>query len=61
MAISVVDCALVDLSLPDYPTRVARAGVDPRAEALRVAAADPSTVAGAGAGLGRAGGEMRRT
>ena len=48
----------VDLSLPDYPTLVARAGVDPRAEAQRVAAADPGTVAGAGAGLGRAGGEM---
>ena len=48
----------VDLSLPDYPTLVARAGVDPRAEAQRLAAADPGTVAGAGAGLGRAGGEM---
>jgi Domain of unknown function (DUF6531) len=48
----------VDLSLPDYPTLVARAGVDPRAEAQRVASADPGTVAGAGAGFGRAGGEM---
>ena len=49
---------VVDLSLPDYPTLVARAGVDPRAEAARVAAADPGAVAGAGALLGRAGGEM---
>ena len=49
---------VVDLSLPDYPTLVARAGVDPRAEAARVAGADPGTVAGAGALLGRAGGEM---
>ena len=49
---------VVDLSLPDYPTLVARAGVDPRAEAARVAAADPATVAGTGGLLGRAGGEM---
>ena len=49
---------VVDLSLPDYPTLVARTGVDPRAEAARVAGADPGTVAGAGALLGRAGGEM---
>ena len=49
---------VVDLSLPDYPTLVARAGVNPRAEAARVAGADPGTVAGSGALLGRAGGEM---
>ena len=48
---------VVDLSLPDYPTLVARAGVDPRRPA-RVAGADPGTVAGTGGLLGRARGEM---
>lgn len=48
----------VDLSLPDYSTLVARAGVDPRTEAARVAAADPGAVDGAAALLGRAAGEM---
>ena len=40
---------VVDLSLPDYPTLVARAGVDPARRRPRVAGADPGTVAGAGA------------
>ena len=48
----------VDLRLPDYPTLVARAGVDPRLEARRVADADPAAVAGVSSAFGRAGGEM---
>ncbi|HWM58886.1 MAG TPA: DUF6531 domain-containing protein [Pseudonocardia sp.] len=49
---------VVDLSLPDYRTLIARAGVDPDAEASRVAGASPGTVSGAGAAFAGAGGEM---
>jgi hypothetical protein len=49
---------VVDLSLPDYPTLIARAGVNPDAEAERVARAVPGDVSGAGAAFATAGGEM---
>ena len=49
---------VVDLSLPDYATLVARAGVNPDAEAARVASAAPADVRGAGTAFGRAGGEL---
>ena len=49
---------VVDLSLPDYATLVARAGVNPDAEAARVASAAPAAVRGAGTAFGRAGGEL---
>ena len=49
---------VVDLSLPDYATLVARAGVNPDAEAARVGSADPGVVSAAGGALGRAGGEF---
>ena len=49
---------VVDLSLPDYATLVARAGVNPDAEAARVGSADPGVVSAAGGTLGRAGGEF---
>ena len=49
----------VDLSLPDYPTLVARAGVDPDAEASAGGRRGPGhRVAGAGAAFAGAGGEM---
>ena len=49
---------VVDLSLPDYATLVARAGMNPDAEAARVASAAPADVRGAGTAFGRAGGEL---
>src|SRR4051794_3311612 len=49
---------VVDLSLPDYATLIARAGVDPDAEAARVSSASPDAVARAGTAFGRAGGEL---
>jgi RHS repeat-associated protein len=49
---------VVDLSLPDYRTLVARAGVDPDAESARVAQAVPDQVRGAGLAFGRSGGEL---
>src|SRR5688500_14447459 len=49
---------VVDLSLPDYATLVARAGVDPDAEAARVSGAGPDAVSRASATLQRAGGEF---
>ena len=49
---------VVDLSLPDYATLVARAGVNPDAEAARLASAAPADVRGAGTAFGRAGGEL---
>ena len=49
---------VVDLSLPDYATLVARAGVNPDAEAARVAGASPDAVARASTTFGRAGGEL---
>ena len=48
----------VDLSLPDYATLVGRAGVDPDADAARVASAQPGEVRRTGEVFGRAGGEM---
>jgi hypothetical protein len=40
---------VVDLSLPDYPVLVARAGINPDSEAARVASAAPEVVRGTGA------------
>ncbi len=48
----------VDLSLPDYPTLVARAGVNPDGEAARVANAVASDVSATGVAFRGAGGEL---